>query len=364
MRILVLGTGRMGRDMARTVLGTGWDVTIASRDEGRLTACLAHLGRDIRRLRAGGGPVGAVRGLMPGMDPGDPFDVLYETVEEDLEAKRQVLDHWMPFRAPGGLVLTNTSSLVPWEVHSEALGLHLFYPVVLTGFCEVILPEDADRSVRDRLETLVRRLGLRPLVEVGVGQAQAVNRLLLPSQGWAARRVLRGMDPGQVDQAFGQAWPGLRPLELMETVGLGTMDRAIASFQRRMGSEEARSYDELRFAIEIRANQGRWGPPEAGPGPREADGDPEGPEATEELVQDAEALFYRTCRQALASGALADRDLEVALEAIFGAPWPPPGQRPDDWQQRWERRWRQTGLPWWRPPAATGPVAGGRGTSS
>ncbi|HOU55281.1 MAG TPA: 3-hydroxyacyl-CoA dehydrogenase NAD-binding domain-containing protein [Myxococcota bacterium] len=358
MRILVLGTGRMGRDMARTALGAGWDVTVASRDEGRLAACLAHLGRDIRRLRADGGPVGPVRGLLPGMDPGGPFDVLYETVEEDLEAKRQVLESWLPFRATNGIVLTNTSSLIPWEIHPEALGLHLFYPTMLTGFCEVVLPEGCGDPVRQRLMTLAGLLGLRPIVEIGPRCAQAVNRLLLPSQAWAVRQVIRGLEPSLVDEAFGRAWPGLRPLALMDSVGPETIARSVASYRRRMEPEEARSYEELEAALRVRARRGRWGSGEDRDPCREPA--PQVPEGAgpEELARDAAALFLRTCRVTLDQGILGEEDLVVALGGLLGASWPPAGSRDLDWRRRCEERWQDTGLPWWRPPEPEGPDAG------
>ncbi|MBP7125378.1 hypothetical protein KBD49_03320 [Myxococcota bacterium] len=354
MRILVIGTGRMGRDAARTILGAGWDVTVASRDRDRLAACLKHLDREARRLGDAGSMVGKVGGLLVGTKPEAPFDVLFETVEEDLQSKREVLQWWLPFRAPDGLVLTNSSSLLPWEIRPEVLGLHLFYPSILSGFCEVILPEGGGEPVRQRLVTLAARLGLSSVVQIGARQAQAVNRLMLPSQAWAVHLVGRGLDQEQVDRAFGQAWPGLRPLTLMESVGMKTIARSVAFYRLRMGAEEARSYEALESAIGDRIRRGCWGPAEAPAVSKESAPPVVAAGSMEELTRDAEALFFRTCREAVRSGLLSEDDLRIALAGLFQAPWPPPGPREREWRDRCGMRFRQTGLPWWRPPVVSG----------
>jgi len=352
MRVLVIGSGKMARDAARTALGAGCDVTVASRDAERLAACLRHLRREVRRLEASGGPVGEVRGLLAGETPEDPFDLLFETVEEDAEAKRAVLETWLPHRAPEGLVVTNSSSLLPWEIHPEALGLHLFYPSTLTGFCEAILPEGCDGSRRERLEALAVRLGLRPIVEVGMSRAQAINRLLLPGQAWAVRAARRGLAPERVDDAFEAAWPGWRPLAMMEAVGLETIARSVASYRLRMDPAEARSCEELEVGVRDRIRLGRWGPPDGQALPAGE------PESLEDLSRDAEALCLGTCRRAVDSGVLREDHLAVALSGLFGAPWPPPGLREREaaWRERRAQRWRETGWPWWRP--WDGPEAG------
>lgn len=353
MRILMAGTGRMGRDLGLRFLASGLDVAWASRDPARLDALQKRLQRDLRRLAGDGGAPGRASFLAADGTGGDgaPFDALLESVEEDPEAKRAVLAHWRPRLAPGALVLTNASSILPAELGPDVLGFHGFYPATLTGFCEIVLPDGCPTDLRLRTVALAARAGLTPLVQDGA-HAFAVNRLLVPSQDWALRQVMAGADPAEVDAAFVKGWPGFEPLAMMDAIGLRVVAAAVARYRERMGARDAAACAALAEGLRALVQAGKTGA-------REGDGIRQGrplpwPRAdvpTADLAGDASALFRNTVDRALARGDLDLRGLRLVMLGLFGVQYDAPSGagRSAALRDRCLARAAGTGLAYWEP---------------
>lgn len=363
MNILVVGAGRMGRDVGLRFLRSGLDVTFVEQDPDRRSAFEVRLRKDLRRAADDGDVHGQAEVLAPEAE-GGPFDALFEAVDESLPAKRQVMAAWSSRLAPGALILSNSSSILPSRIDPVCVGLHAFYPAALTGFCEVVAPADCPTDRRLAVVALAARAGLRPIVE-DEHSAFAVNRLMLPVQDWALRAVIRGVDPAAVDAAAVRSWPSFEPLGVMDAIGLGTVAASVAAYRSRMMPTEAAAFEVLEEGLKTLLAAGKRGA-------RDRDGLRQGRplpwpvagETPEDLGADLEALFRNACATALARRELAPGDLALALSGLFGVPYRPADGdllNPEA-RDRCERRASATGLAYWRPapgaPATSDPWSG------
>ncbi len=356
MRILVIGAGRMGRDVGLAFLRSGIDAAFVETDAGRREAAARRLARDVRRLAGEGTPVGAPSFVAPG-EAVPACDALFEAVDERLETKRRVVADWASSVVSGGLLLSNASSILPSEIDPSCVGMHAFYPAALTGFCEVVVPPGCPSGRRDAVLALARRIGLVPILQ-DEARAFAVNRLMLPAQDWALRAVAGGADAGAVDAAASGAWPGWEPLAMMDAIGLDVVAASVARYRLRMDPAESAALAALQEGMEVLLAAGKKGARNGDglrqgtplPWPRTG-GLPEG------LGADLEALFRNACARALASGDLDPAGLSLALPGLFGVPYPPAegSLLDEEARERCERRAVETGLAYWRPFAARTP---------
>jgi 3-hydroxyacyl-CoA dehydrogenase/enoyl-CoA hydratase/3-hydroxybutyryl-CoA epimerase len=363
MRILVAGAGKMGRDVGLRFLRSGLDVTWVERSPDRSAAFEKRLGKDIRRAVEEGEILGRASVLVPGT-PVEPFDALYEAVDEDLDAKRAVVAEWAGHLVPDGLILSNTSSILPSEIDPRCVGLHAFYPTALTGFCEVVVPADCPAQRRRAVVALAARLGLRPIVQDQT-HAFAVNRLMLPVQDWALRAVVAGIDPAAVDAAAAHAWPSWEPLGMMDAIGLDTVAASVGRYRFRMNAEESAAFVVLEEGLGILVAAGKTGA-KAHDGIRTGGALPWPSlgRIPPDLGADLEALFRNACARALAFRDIPAGGLALALSGLFGVPYRPADRDllTPEARERCERQALATGLAYWRPapsdPGAIDPWSG------
>ena len=158
MLINILGCGVMGRQIASLCVLMGCDVVVwVRRDVARHTEELERqLQRDRRVLRRF---ITAEGSFMVHDDFGalKPHATL-EVLIEDLEVKRQVMAR-LPFDVRRVLLMTNTSSYLPTDIHDRAMGLHFFNPVAFLRCVEVCaFDEQLTGEAASFLEVL-RRFG-------------------------------------------------------------------------------------------------------------------------------------------------------------------------------------------------------------
>jgi 3-hydroxyacyl-CoA dehydrogenase len=232
-RVLIAGSGRMGRDLGLWLLRQGHQVHWVSRHPSRLEALRAQVERVLRRWQREGSAAGAAAAVTFGTPASlaslDVPDLMIEAVEEEAAAKRAVLawaDVWAP-RQP--LLLSTTSSFLPRHLHPRCVVTHFFFPVELTGIVEVVWPSAVTGHDRERLHELLRPSRVY-VIEQTDRQAFAVNRLLLPAHAECVRLVRLGLAPALADQAAATGLLGVAPLALAQRVGLTTMRAALANY--------------------------------------------------------------------------------------------------------------------------------------
>lgn len=357
--VWVAGTGRMGRDIGLWCLAHGFDVTWVSRDAARLEAFRSRLARDLRRMASQEPPAGNATFLelaaVDGTCPPVP-DVVVETIQEDPDAKRRLLDVLVAGAGSEALVLSNSSSLLPSSLHPRCLGAHFFYPIALTGFVEAVVPDGALPGDAARLQDFLAALGLATIRQ-DESRAFAVNRLLLPLQDACFRMLVQGAAAADIDAAV-TPFLGTGPLALMDAVGLDVMAAAVSAYRARMEPRAAADLAPLSEVLSRLVASGKLGRkngdgllcgsplPWAG-----ADGGIES--GAGELLG---VLFRLTCRRAVAARELDAASLNVALAGLFGVQYAPDSTDVHDASVA-ARMYGLTGLSYWRPvPDGAGQV--------
>ena len=326
MRVAVLGTGKMARDLGAFYLDRGCELVVAATDPARLEGLHAELSRRHRRLaRIAPGTAAATppQKVLLGADPPVAVDVALETTAESPAAKRAVLEAAKPLLR-GAAVATNSSSILPREIRPGLVGAHHFFPAALTGVVELICDRDSDPGAAGALRALATGAGLAVIKE-GEANAFAVNRLLLPLQNEALRALRAGEPAAAVDAATISPLCATGQLSLLDAIGLDVVAAAVDAYLARMPGEARSAYAELRTGLGELLALGKRGA-KNGDGlacgaslPWEVRGFPARSEA---LAARMRAVHANACARAVEAGELRGDEVDLALDRVFGAAVP------------------------------------------
>jgi 3-hydroxybutyryl-CoA dehydrogenase len=209
----------MGAGIARIFAEAGASVRLMARREATLETARGRLGgADVRTTTA---LDDALRGA----------ELVLETIVEDAEAKRPVLERAEELAAPGVIITTNTSSL-PLGPLARGLknaerfaGLHFLNPPELVEVVEIVGADGTSPETLEILEGWMEELGKAPVVVRRDVAGFVVNRL----QYALLREAYALVDDGvcgfaDVDRAvtygLGARWAAIGPFETMDLAGL------------------------------------------------------------------------------------------------------------------------------------------------
>jgi 3-hydroxybutyryl-CoA dehydrogenase len=251
-RTAIIGAGRMGLGIAESFLIAQLDVTFV---EATPELCRASHEQLVERMRAharaGLIPVDAAeRAAAVVVADGIPAaiadaDLIIESVTEDIEVKRTVLEACDAGAASAAIIASNTSSFDINElagfVHrpERFLGMHWFNPPEWTPGVEVIPGEKTQPAVAERVVDLLRSIGKRPsLVSATVGFV--ANRLQMALFCEAARCVEEGLaSPAAIDEVvrscFGFRLAYFGPFQIADMAGLDVYEAVLAQHEQVFG---------------------------------------------------------------------------------------------------------------------------------
>ena len=150
-----------------------------------------------------------------------------EAIVEEREAKTELMADLRELLRDDTVLASTTSSLSIEDLAGASgrperfAGLHVFNPVTKMDLVELVFPEAASQSTRERSFGLCGQLG-KTAVEVPDLPGFVVNRLLFPFLFEAVRlREETGLEPAAVDSCLqlGAGHP-MGPLALLDLVGL------------------------------------------------------------------------------------------------------------------------------------------------
>jgi 3-hydroxybutyryl-CoA dehydrogenase len=317
-RILIVGSGKMARNVGLFFAGQGYATSFVSRDGDRLRALEGWARRRLRRFAAlGAGPEAATFHLAPtGSLP--PAELVLEAVEEQTARKRQALASLPAAALAHGLLLSISSSILPSEIHPDCVGLHFFYPVELTRFAELVLPAGTPAARREQLLALVAQSGL-DFVEQDERAAFAVNQLLLPLQAECMQALRNGCSSAELDDATRSPLLPMGQLSLMDTIGLDVVLPAVRNYLDRLAPELRQDLEPLAAGLGTLGELGKRG---------NKNGDglccgaplpwPLDPRYRPEPAS-LRRLFLNSCVGAADRGLVGRAALDRVLRAVFGA---------------------------------------------
>ncbi|MDP1792540.1 MAG: 3-hydroxybutyryl-CoA dehydrogenase [Acidimicrobiales bacterium] len=235
-RVGIVGSGIMGSGVAEVAAKAGHEVILRSRKQETADAMVASLEKslakqvDREKITAEDrdailGRVSATSELTALKD----CDLVLESIVEDLEAKKALLNDHDRIVQDGANLATNTSTLSVIDLAMETgrpekvCGIHFFNPATAMKLVEVVRPLTASDETISAALAFATGCGKAP-VTVKDEAGFIVNALLFPYLNNAIRMLERGVATREdIDSAMqgGCNFP-MGPLALLDLVGLDT----------------------------------------------------------------------------------------------------------------------------------------------
>jgi 3-hydroxyacyl-CoA dehydrogenase len=309
--ICIAGSGKVARDAGMYFLKRGHAVRWVSASDDRLADLREWVDKQVRRLAKHSG------GTVPDMgfsfkhygDPGNGlFDIVFECTRELLDVKQETFERLAGHSSKDCLLFSSSSSILPPEIVVGCLGLHVFYPLELTGLAELVVPDGFPGLKRDSAIAFCKENGVACIVQSEVN-AFAVNRLLMPLQNEVFRALKGGVSYADADAASASALCRLGVCEFARRVGPAVVAAAVANYRSRMAAPASAEFEPLsRGLAAFDDSIGRW---KSG---RKLDS-----RERDELSTTLYYCFINTCLWFLERREIGAADLDPALGSVLGA---------------------------------------------
>jgi 3-hydroxybutyryl-CoA dehydrogenase len=249
----VIGSGTMGYGIAQLLARAGVpcrvaDATPELAETARTRAVEGAAAFETAGLFASGSAAAVAANLVAVASAGEACanaDIVFEAVTEDIAVKRRVYDEIERHASATCVVATNTSAipirLLAAELeHPERFaGAHWFNPPQWVPCVEVIAGPRTAGSTLELVETVLRRLGKRP-VRVGDAAGFVANRIQFAMFREAAQVVEDGVaTAAEVDEvvraSFGFRLAAFGPFAIADMAGLDVYVAAMAAVEAELG---------------------------------------------------------------------------------------------------------------------------------
>ncbi|MCZ6463946.1 MAG: 3-hydroxyacyl-CoA dehydrogenase NAD-binding domain-containing protein [Proteobacteria bacterium] len=249
-RIGIIGTGTMATGIAQNAAQCGYDVVVRGRSQDSVDKCTAGVKKALDRMvakekitqAAADETLGHIQGTLA-LEDLKSCDLVIESVAEDLEVKRELLEKVDALLEDDTILATNTSSLSVTKLASltnrpaQFIGMHFFNPVPMMKLVEVVSGLRTSDATVATVRELAEKLGKVP-VEVKDAPGFVVNRVLFPMINEAAFALGEGVSTAEgIDECmkFGCNHP-MGPLALADLVGLDVVHAILTSLHREYGN--------------------------------------------------------------------------------------------------------------------------------
>ena len=233
-KIVVLGGGTMGLDIAQVFARKGFDVVVRDIKDEIIQASEARLNKGLDKLVAKGkldeaGKKAIVDKIAFTTDLklAADADLVVEAAIENLDIKKSIFAELDSICKPETILASNTSSISITAIAAATkrpdrfIGMHFFNPATVMKLVEVIKGANTSRETFDAIYKLAQDVGKDP-VEVAEAPGFVVNKILIPMINEAVGLVETGVASVEdIDKAMqlGANHP-MGPLTLGDFIGL------------------------------------------------------------------------------------------------------------------------------------------------
>jgi len=159
-----------------------------------------------------------------------PADIIIESSRESRKNKQQIFGSLAHIITKQTLLLTNSSSILPHEIHPHCLGAHFFFPLELTQIVELISCNGKKSDHYQQSLKFLSELGL-DVIEQDQETAFLINRLLLPLQALSFKALKDGFPPEDIEYVSKSELISFGQLSLMDSIGLDIVMTAAMNYQ-------------------------------------------------------------------------------------------------------------------------------------
>ncbi len=233
-KIVVIGGGTMGLDIAQVFARNGMDVVVRDISDALIQAADTRLNKGLDKLVAKGKLDEAGKAAITGkisfttdISLAADADLVVEAAVENLEVKRAIFAELDNLCKSETILASNTSSISITAIASATkredrfVGMHFFNPATVMKLVEVIRGAKTSDETYQTIHDLSLQIGKEP-VEVSEAPGFVVNKVLVPMINEAADLLYTGVASAEgIDKAMklGANHP-MGPLELGDLIGL------------------------------------------------------------------------------------------------------------------------------------------------
>jgi len=233
-KIVVIGGGTMGLDIAQVFARSGFEVVVRDITEEIIKASEARLNKSLDKLvsrgkldEEGKKAITDKMSFTTELSAAADADLVVEAAIENLEIKKSIFSELDKLCKPETILATNTSSISITAIAAVTgrpdrfIGMHFFNPATVMKLVEVIRGANTSDETFKTIYELSTQIGKDP-VEVAEAPGFVVNKILIPMINEAIDLVYTGVATAEdVDKAMqlGANHP-MGPLHLGDLVGL------------------------------------------------------------------------------------------------------------------------------------------------
>ncbi len=233
-KVVVIGGGTMGLDIAQVFARKGFDVVVRDIKDEIIQASEARLNKGLDRLvtkgkmdEAGKQAILDKMSFTTDLNAAADADLVVEAAIENLEIKKSIFAELDAICKPETILASNTSSISITAIAAATkrpdrfIGMHFFNPATVMKLVEVIRGANTSDETYKAIYDLSVEIGKEP-VEVNEAPGFVVNKILIPMINEACDLLYTGVATAEgIDTAMklGANHP-MGPLALGDLVGL------------------------------------------------------------------------------------------------------------------------------------------------
>ena len=253
-KIVVIGGGTMGLDIAQVFARSGFEVVVRDIRDDIIQASEARLNKGLDKLVAKGKMDEAGKKAITDnisftteLALAADADLVVEAAIENLEIKKSVFAELDTLCKAETIFASNTSSISITAIAAATkradkfIGMHFFNPATIMKLVEVIKGARTSQETFDTVYDLAKQLGKDP-VEVNEAPGFVVNKIMIPYINEAIGLVETGVATVEdIDKAMmlGANHP-MGPLELGDFIGLDVCLAIMDVLQQETGDPKYR----------------------------------------------------------------------------------------------------------------------------
>ena len=253
-KIVVIGGGTMGLDIAQVFARNGFDVLVRDIRDDIIQASEARLHKGLDKLVAKGKMDEAGKkaitdkiAFTTDLKLAADADLIIEAAIENLEIKKSVFAELDTICKSETIFASNTSSISITAIAAATkradkfIGMHFFNPATIMKLIEVIKGANTSQETFDTVYALSKQLGKDP-VEVNEAPGFVVNKIMIPYINEAIGLLETGVASAEdIDKAMklGGNHP-MGPLELGDFIGLDVCLAIMEVLQQETGDSKYR----------------------------------------------------------------------------------------------------------------------------
>lgn len=233
-KIVVIGGGTMGLDIAQVFAKKGFDVVVRDIKDEIIQASEARLNKSLDKLvskgkldEAGKKAITDKMTFTTDLNLAADADLVIEAAIENLDIKKSIFAELDKICKPETILATNTSSISITAIaaatkrEDKFIGMHFFNPPTVMKLVEVIRGAKTSDETFNTIRDLSVEIGKEP-VEVNEAPGFVVNKILIPMINEACDLLYTGVASAEgIDTAMklGANHP-MGPLALGDLIGL------------------------------------------------------------------------------------------------------------------------------------------------